>query len=593
MEPITQPADNGPIPLSFPSILRNPGLNSRYSYLRESTRPASAPAQPKKVRRRDDNEGKRWVQRRENARFTGNPHITAPSRRDLDTPIPVAQATFPIPLPPYLPRSVSLPASVPPQADAKASSAGQFSLSLRGMRKALRRSGPHTQVLVRDIEDELTRWLGEVEVVLNPSMEAEYDFPGRAIGGQERVREVERSAQRLVWWIEGEGDTWTRYVVHCCARYHGIVSFSKDTSTHRLTHILRPNVIRPDPAARVGLVTPPTTDMDLSSLSSYDSDMLSSLSDVPSSADDSEPEGGRAHTHARALSDIASDDGREADAESDLESAAGALSLADAEADDATHEETPRPVRRIAAYRSRVWDRTRSGSSPSRSPARRAPRRRVERKCPCLLVLWGGRVSTTTCSRETCSRQHQQTVPVHSADETQRTFEFVFRATDRQGPRTYGILLSERRVDLPSSSSSARHQAPVCYTILGKSLSGFATVALGLCSPQFGANEIFLSLKARGLAEAKPWHGHHSPIARTLDLFNVTMARSEEDSTSLTQCSQLFRWPPARPEPALGNGTQNTEDIHSPLESIVERPSSAIAIESATATNEDANSRMR
>jgi hypothetical protein len=40
----------------------------------------------------------------------------------------------------------------------------------------------------------------------------------------EDVREVERSPQRLVWWIEN--DTWARYVVHCCARYHNVVSFS-------------------------------------------------------------------------------------------------------------------------------------------------------------------------------------------------------------------------------------------------------------------------------------------------------------------------------------------------------------------------------
>jgi hypothetical protein len=138
--------------------------------------------------------------------------------------LPVLQTTFPIPLPPYLPRSAPLPESVAPAPDAKASSAGQFSLSLRGMRKALRRSGARTEALVRGVEDELTRWLNEVAVVLNPASEGGHQFPGRAVAGEEGIREVERSPQRLVWWIED--DTWARYIVHCCARYHNVVSFS-------------------------------------------------------------------------------------------------------------------------------------------------------------------------------------------------------------------------------------------------------------------------------------------------------------------------------------------------------------------------------
>ena len=158
------------------------------------------------------------------ARFTDNPHIATPSKRDLEPALPVLQTTFPIPLPPYLPRSAPLPESVAPAPDAKASSAGQFGLSLRGMRKALRRSGARTEALVRGVEGELTRWLSEVAVVLNPASECGHQFPGRAVAGEEGIREVERSPQRLVWWIEN--DTWARYIVHCCARYHNVVSFS-------------------------------------------------------------------------------------------------------------------------------------------------------------------------------------------------------------------------------------------------------------------------------------------------------------------------------------------------------------------------------
>ena len=51
--------DKGPMPMSFPSVLRNSGLASRYAHLVD-------PVQPKKVWRRNDNEGRRWVRRREN-----------------------------------------------------------------------------------------------------------------------------------------------------------------------------------------------------------------------------------------------------------------------------------------------------------------------------------------------------------------------------------------------------------------------------------------------------------------------------------------------------------------------------------------------
>ena len=64
--PLPSTEDKGPVLLSFPSILRNPGLTSRYAHLVESRGPPSAPTQPKKLWRRNDNEGKRWVRRREN-----------------------------------------------------------------------------------------------------------------------------------------------------------------------------------------------------------------------------------------------------------------------------------------------------------------------------------------------------------------------------------------------------------------------------------------------------------------------------------------------------------------------------------------------
>jgi len=273
---------------------------------------------------------------------------------------------------------------------------------------------------VRAVEDELVRWLGGVEVVLNPDavgtgtgmgMGAEagqpggFRFPGRAIADLEDVREVERSPQRLVWWIEN--DVWVRYVVHCCARYHNIVSFSKDTPTHRLTHILRPNATRPDPVTRAALATPPATDSDFYSHSSYESDVPSYMSDVQSIDGSSdvlsesdfaaEPELGSPRGYHRnrvlrhylpggeetaPLSDIASDVDADVEAgsvrggggQSDLDQAITALSLT-------SDDEMPRRhLRGTAGYRTRasLWDpnqRARSGSSPSRSPARMTSRR--------------------------------------------------------------------------------------------------------------------------------------------------------------------------------------------------------------------------
>jgi hypothetical protein len=165
---------------------------------------------------------------------------------------------------------------------------------------------------------------------------------------------------------------------------------------------------------RTALATPPTTDGDISSHASYDSDALpSSLSDVQSidggldvlSESDFAPEPdfgpsrsrGGGHHHLPGdiapLSDIASD--VDADVESgsvqggggggdgdggydDLEQGTRALSLA---SDD---ESLPPVPLRGTAYRTRatMWDthqRVRSGSSPSRSPARRKHRRPLGR----------------------------------------------------------------------------------------------------------------------------------------------------------------------------------------------------------------------
>ena len=62
-------APAGPVPMSFPAVLRGPGgVNDRFVHLlahTEYARGASLAVAPKK-NRRDEKEGKRWVRRKEN-----------------------------------------------------------------------------------------------------------------------------------------------------------------------------------------------------------------------------------------------------------------------------------------------------------------------------------------------------------------------------------------------------------------------------------------------------------------------------------------------------------------------------------------------
>ena len=86
--------------------------------------------------------------------------------------------------------------------------------------------GGRAQGLVKDVEGEILVWL-EGGVVLAPEAEGENGglrFPGLPVRGREDLREVGRNPLQLVWATD---DAFVRYVVHCCARYHEIVSYSK------------------------------------------------------------------------------------------------------------------------------------------------------------------------------------------------------------------------------------------------------------------------------------------------------------------------------------------------------------------------------
>ena len=95
-------------------------------------------------------------------------------------------------------------------------------MGLKGMRKQLRKSGPRAELLVKEVEAEIMGWLDN-NVWLNPdhSVSEQNHIP---IGTSTSIVEVSRTPMQLVWAIED--DAFARYVVHCCARYHNIVSFS-------------------------------------------------------------------------------------------------------------------------------------------------------------------------------------------------------------------------------------------------------------------------------------------------------------------------------------------------------------------------------
>jgi hypothetical protein len=165
------------------------------------------------------------------AHFVGNPHVVAATRKDYIFPTPSNKPTFPEPLPSYLPRMAKVPVGTPPTRDPVSANAGRFSLSLKGMRKELRRAGGRAEALIREVEAEMLEWL-QGGVMLRPDESNATDLTnlkaldmGRQIGSTGTIREVSRTPLQLVWSIPDEA--FTRYVVHCCARYHEVVSFSE------------------------------------------------------------------------------------------------------------------------------------------------------------------------------------------------------------------------------------------------------------------------------------------------------------------------------------------------------------------------------
>jgi hypothetical protein len=105
--------------------------------------------------------------------------------------------------------------------DLSSSQAGRFSLSLKGVRKELRQRGRRANELVRDVEDTMEAWLhgtttaaAAAEQVPRPVDRGEYPT----------ITELSHNPLQLKWKTE---DPFARYIIHCVARWHSVVSFSK------------------------------------------------------------------------------------------------------------------------------------------------------------------------------------------------------------------------------------------------------------------------------------------------------------------------------------------------------------------------------
>jgi hypothetical protein len=95
------------------------------------------------------------------------------------------------------------------------------------MRRELRKSGGRAQGLVKAVETEVIGWLEDGATLFSPDTQ-DLDalvFPGQPLTNIDTILEVCRAPHRLVWSIGN--DSFVRYVVHCVARYHEIVSFSE------------------------------------------------------------------------------------------------------------------------------------------------------------------------------------------------------------------------------------------------------------------------------------------------------------------------------------------------------------------------------
>ncbi|WAQ81411.1 hypothetical protein PtA15_1A752 [Puccinia triticina] len=239
-----------PLPLSFPSILINPKLKHLSSQLPKNhhrpqkTDPSSADTRPI---------GKRRLQRVANAQFSSNPHVSRPTSRDYQLWTADPQVKFPTPPPRGYPSSLYIPPAEPIPLDPFSATMGAFNRSLKGVRKNIQRlvgahpsveggPGPVEEILLK-IDEQLARWIDShtvwkttetdysrtiVEPTPWPSPAPLRDKPLSEPCSEPSIVEISRSPHMLNWEVR---NPFGRYLVHCVARYYGIVSFSRPAAS--------------------------------------------------------------------------------------------------------------------------------------------------------------------------------------------------------------------------------------------------------------------------------------------------------------------------------------------------------------------------
>ena len=240
------------------------------------------------------------------AQLAGNPHLHRPTRSDF-APGPSLKdlSTVFAPPPTNFSRSTytTPPSSTSSSSDAFSKESGQFSMSLRGLRRNLRTGvvgnkvrrgeGGRIEEVLEIMERELKGWLefqGKVEPgyfhtssvmngkLLDPTPLEDFQFPSNTLSlPDEPVRsnpvlpptppptlvELTRLPHTLVWLAPSPQH---RYLLHSLSRYYKLQSFSRplsplDSET-RVTHILRPQLNKPVLVNTLGrgFETPSATD---------------------------------------------------------------------------------------------------------------------------------------------------------------------------------------------------------------------------------------------------------------------------------------------------------------------------------------------
>ncbi|BGP26021.1 hypothetical protein Rt10032_c10g4069 [Rhodotorula toruloides] len=295
---------DGAVPLRIPAILRLQESKGG-SALQKKERTAREGADP--VPRKGGGTapgGKRRRRRWENAQLAGNPHLHRPSRADF-SPGPYMKdlsTTF-TPPPAHFSRSTyvsSSPASSPSAASlASNADHGQFSMSLRGLRRNLRLAvgpraqrgqGGRTEEVLDTMERELKDWLmlsgripegfyhdsmplaGDTLIqtihrgqLLDATALDDYtlptpgaldslpDLPTRTpafatcdLPDVPTLTELTRQPHTLIWLAPSPHH---RFLLHSLVRYYNLTSFSRPLNPLepdvRVTHVLRPQLARP------------------------------------------------------------------------------------------------------------------------------------------------------------------------------------------------------------------------------------------------------------------------------------------------------------------------------------------------------------